>query len=101
MSGGISGTTGRAGNWNKLGGAKLGGAIGVVAGQLWHALQSTDADGAKVIVEQLGVSFMCLVYDIVLKLIVTLKFVFRMLGWDMLNNNIIEWVILQSRTQNV
>lgn len=47
----ISGTSGQADNCNKLGGA-----IGVVAEQLWHAMQSTDADSAKVIVEQLGVS---------------------------------------------
>ena len=47
----MSGTSGRADNWNKLGVA-----IGVVAEHLWHALQSTDADSAKVIVEQLRVS---------------------------------------------
>ena len=34
---------------------KLGEAVDVVAKQLWHALQNTDADGAKVIVEQLEV----------------------------------------------
>lgn len=49
-SGRISRPAGRVDNHNKLGEA-----VDVVAKQLWHALQNTDADGAKVIVEQLEV----------------------------------------------